>query len=77
MANNPLSFQTSTVMETGLSDFHKRIVAVMKMHIPKIKPRVIRYRKYKAFKNDAFVNTLRKELTKENWFLGEKALTHS
>ena len=77
MANNPLSFQTSTVMETGLSDFHKMIVAVMKMHIPKIKPRVIRYRKYKAFKSDAFVNTLRKQLTKQKRFLGEKALTHS
>ena len=41
----PLSFQTTAVIETGLSDFHKMIVALMKTHFPKIKPRVIRYRK--------------------------------
>ena len=59
LTNKPLSFQTTTVIETGLSDFHKMIVAVMKMHFPKMKPRVIRYRKYKTFNNDALVNTLR------------------
>ena len=77
LTNKPLSFQTTAVMKTGLSDFHKMIVAVMKMHFPKIKPRVIRYRKYKTFNNDAFVNTLRKELTKQKRFLDEKSLTHS
>ena len=47
----------------------------MKMHFPKMKPRVIRYRKYKTFDNDAFVNTLRKELTKQKKkFLYEKGL---
>ena len=60
LTNKPLSFQTITVIETGLCDFHKMIVAVMKMHFPKIKPRVIKYRKYKTFNNDAFVNNLRK-----------------
>ena len=33
-----------------------------------MKPRVIRYRKYKTFNNDAFVNTLRPELTKQKRF---------
>ena len=60
-----MSFQTTTVIETGLSDPHKMIAAVMKMHFPKIKPRVIRFQKYKTFNNNAFVNTLRQELTKQ------------
>ena len=46
----------------------------MKMHFPKIKPRVIKYRKYKTFNNDAFVNNLRKELTKQKKVLDEKGL---
>ena len=39
-----------------------------------MKPRVIRYRKYKTFNNAAFVNTLRKELTKQKKVLDEKGL---
>ena len=74
LTNKPLSFQTTTVIEIRLSDFHKMIVAVMKMHFPKMKPRVIRYRKYKTFNNDAFVNTLRQELTKQKKVLDEKRL---
>ena len=74
LTNKSLSFQTTTMIETGLSDFHKMIVAVMKMHFPKMKPRVIRYRKYKTFNNDAFVNTLRPELTKQKKVLDEKGL---
>ena len=72
LTNKPLSFQNITVIETGLSDFHKMIVDVMKMHFPKMKPRVIRYQKYKTFNNDAFVNTLRQELTKQKKVLDEK-----
>ena len=40
----PLSFQTTCDRDRN-SDFHKMIVALMKTHFPKIKPRVIRYRK--------------------------------
>ena len=58
LTNKLLSFQNTTVIETGLSDFHKMKVAVMKMHFPKMKPRLIRYLKYKNFNNDAFVNIL-------------------
>ena len=59
---------------TGLSDFNKMIVAVMKMYFPKMKPRVIRYQKYKKFSNNPSVNTLRKELTKqEKGFRWERA----
>ena len=68
LTSKPLTFQTTTVIETGLSDFHKIIVVVMKMHFPKMKPRVIRYQKYKIFNNDAFVNTLEKSLLSKKRF---------
>ena len=74
LTNKPLSLQTITVIEKGLSDFHKMIVAVMKMHFSKMKHKVIRSRKYKTFNNDAFVNNLRKELTKQKKVLDEKGL---
>ena len=32
LTNRPRSFQDSTVIETGLSDFHKMCVTVMKMY---------------------------------------------
>ena len=47
LTNKPLNFQTTTLIETRLSDFHKMIVAVMKMDFSKMKPRVIRYLKCK------------------------------
>ena len=40
LTNKPMRFQTTTVIETRLSDFHKLIVAVMKMRFPKMKARV-------------------------------------
>ena len=35
LTNKPLSFKNTYVIETGLSEFHRMIVAVMKMHFPK------------------------------------------
>lgn len=36
--NKPLSIKTTFVIKTGLSDFHKMMLAVMKMYFPKMKP---------------------------------------
>ena len=44
LTNCPGSFQNSCVIETGLSDFHKMIVTVMKASYRKIEPRIINYR---------------------------------
>ena len=41
LTNKPLSFKNIYVIETGLSDFQKIVVAVMKMQFPKMKPQVI------------------------------------
>ena len=43
LTNSPYSFQNSCVMETGLSDFHKMIVSVMKTYFQKLKPKIVQY----------------------------------
>ena len=40
LTNLPKRFQNSSVVETGLSDFHKMTVTVMKAIFEKLKPRV-------------------------------------
>ena len=74
LTNQPLSFKNKYVIETGLSDFHKMIVAVMKMHFPKMKQQVVSYREYKDFHNETFLDSLRHELNVEGQFLNEKEL---
>ena len=56
------SFQSSCVIETGLSDFHKMIVPVMKTCYGKIEPSVINYHDYKSFSNEGFRESLLKNL---------------
>ena len=62
LTNCPGSFQNSCVIETGLSDFHKMIVTVMKTSYRKIEPRVINYRDYKSFSNEGFRESLLENL---------------
>ena len=57
------------MIETELSDFHKMIVAVMKMHFLKMKPQVVSYQKYKEFHNKTFLDSLRHELDVQGQFL--------
>ena len=54
LTNLPLSFQSSCVIETGLSDFHRMIVTVMKSTYQKLLPKIKSYRCYKKFDNDRF-----------------------
>ena len=44
ITNSCLSFQNTTTLCSGLSDFHKMTVTVLKTTFPKAKPRVITYR---------------------------------
>ena len=74
LANKLLSFKNTYVIETGLSNFHIMIVAMMKMHFPKTKPQVVNYRKYKDFHNEIFSDSLRRELNVQRQFLCEKGL---
>ena len=74
MTNKILSFKNTYVIETGLSDFHKMKITVIKIHFPKMKPEVFRYRKYKDFHKETFLESLRHELNAQGQFLNEKGL---
>ena len=73
LTNKVLSFKNIYVIETGLSNFHKMMVAVMKMHFPKMKPQVS-YWKYKDFHDKTFLDSLRHELNVQGQCLNEKGL---
>ena len=62
LTNSPLSFQNTGTITTGLSDFHKMVVTVMKTSYPKAQPEIIYYRDYKNFDLHNFRAELREEL---------------
>ena len=61
-----MSFQSSGVIETGLSDFHKMTVTVMKATFQKLDPKLIHYRDYRKYCNDSFRQDLLSTLVMEN-----------
>ena len=54
LTNRRRSFQNSCVIETGLPDFHKMTVTVLRYFFKKVKPKVIFYRDYKNCSNDNY-----------------------
>ena len=64
LTNAPKSFQNSCTIETGLSDFHKMTITVMKTKYEKLPPKVIKYRDYKNFSNENFREAFIEELSK-------------
>ena len=53
MLTNALrSFQSTCVLETGLSDFRLMTLAVMRKSFKKLKPRIINYTSYKKFSKE-------------------------
>ena len=63
LTNRPQSFQSNCVLDTGLSDFHLMTLTVMKNVFKKLKPRIINYRSYKHFSNEAFRKSLLNKLS--------------
>ena len=55
ITNRPKWIQNSVTLETGLSDFHKMTLTVMKVFYQKQKPSTIIYRSYKHFSNEVFM----------------------
>ena len=51
LTNKPRSFKHSCLIETGLSDFHRMTVTVMKGTFEKLQPRELNRRDYKYFEN--------------------------
>ena len=67
LANSQRSFQSSCTIETGLSNFHRMTITIMKASFQKLKPKVIHYRNYKRFCNESYRNELVADFSKQNF----------
>ena len=59
LTNKPRYFQNTSVFETGLGDFHGLVLTAMKIHIPRLKPKIIEYRRYKKVNSEKFLQEMR------------------
>ena len=62
LTNQKTHFQNSTTIETGLSDFHKMVVTVLKTNFQKSSPTTIKFRNYSKFNDEDFRLELSNEL---------------
>ena len=62
LTNKPMCFQNTVTLETGLSDFHKMTLTVMKYYFKKQEPIIVNYRDYKKISNDIFQQEVLSEL---------------
>ena len=74
LTNVPRSFQSTCVIETGLSDFHLMTLTVMKKSFKKFQPRIINYRSYKHFSNNTFRKDLIDKLSNEELVINDDGL---
>ena len=58
-------FQSTCVLQTGLSGFHLMTLTVMRKTFKKMHPRVINYRSYRDFSNETFRVSLINNLSSE------------
>ena len=58
LTNRSKSFQNTTSIETGLSDFHKMTITIMKTVFKKTNPKIVQYRDYNNFSNIVFRSEL-------------------
>ena len=71
LTNRPRNFCNSDTLETGLSDFYKLTVTVLKTFFKKQSPKVISYRNYKNFSNDLFLTDLINEVSSNDILEGD------
>ena len=76
LTNKSRSFQNFCTFETGLSDFHKMTLTVLKSSFAKQKPRILNYRNYKSFNNTLFRDQVLNKLTNSNLQISDKGLKH-
>ena len=62
LTNRLQCFHNTFAVKTGISDFHKMVLTVLKVFYKKQKPKIIKYRKYNNFNNDMFREDLNNEL---------------
>ena len=65
LTNVPRMFQSTCVIETRLSDFHLMTITVTRKTFKKVRPRIINYKSFKHFSNEAFRISLEKKLSRE------------
>ena len=65
LTKKPRAFKAKSVIETGLFDFHRMTISVLKMHFRKLPPKVINYRDFKRFDNERFIDFLDYILSEE------------
>ena len=75
LTNKRQSFKHSCAIETGLSDFHRMTVKVIKATFEQRQPRVVSYRDYKYFENSRFRADLLSKLSKVNIEENKEALS--
>ena len=75
LTKNPQSFKHSSVIEIGMSDFHRMTATAMKATFEKLQPRVVNYRDYKYFENCRFRADLLSELIKVDIEENEEGLS--
>ena len=66
LTNKPRSFQSTCVIETGLSDFHRMTASVLKSHFCKLPPKIVTDKDFKRFENKRFVDSLRVTLNNQD-----------
>ena len=71
LTNHPKSFHSPNVYETGLSDFHKLTLTVLKTFHVKHEPKIIQYKDFNHFDNTSFRADLLQELSLKNVLPGE------
>ena len=59
LTNCPKSFESTLTIETGISDFHKLIVTVLKVKHEKVPPKIIQYRDYKILTKQDFLKNFK------------------
>ena len=72
----PISFQNFSTFETGLSDFHKMTLTVLKSSFAKQKPRVPNYRNCKFLNNTLFRDQVLNKLRNSNLQVSDEGLNH-
>ena len=66
LTNVPRSFQSTCVVETGLSDVHLMTLTVMRKRFKKYQPKTVNYRSYKNFSNEKYREKSINNSSKEN-----------
>ena len=68
ITNRCHSFQNTMTVATGLSDFHKMVVTVLKTTFTKTKAKEIMYRDYRKFDKDNFKKSLKESIAASSVF---------